>query len=114
VKTAIELQGISPFIKCYQGRNIITGAVTGKQPDVLKYLLGFKYRAADEEDSKKVKKMLLSRDDFGNIPLHYAYSLNLPDCRDLLRNYDEDTSIRKKMDLTPNFQGTLPSEMNHN
>lgn len=47
IKRAIEERRISPFLKCYKGRDIITGAVLGtllgRSKEILEYLLSFKY-----------------------------------------------------------------------
>jgi hypothetical protein len=81
---AIEQKKMSPFIKCFCGCNLVTAAVIGNKLDVLTLILSYKYKTVDIEDNSK---LLLVTDDFGNIPLHYAYSYNRPEMRDKLRKY---------------------------
>ena len=74
VKTAIQVKRISPFIKCFKQRTMIIGAVLGGQHEVLEYILSFLYKAWDDEDIHKLKKMLILPDIKCNTALHYAYS----------------------------------------
>ena len=60
----------------------------GRQFEVLEYILSFKYKAADDEDVNRLQEMLLNSDKIGNTPLHYAYALNEPKMRDILRAYE--------------------------
>jgi hypothetical protein len=48
--------------------------VLGGQHEVLEYILSFLYKAWDDEDIHKLKKMLILPDIKGNTALHYAYS----------------------------------------
>lgn len=50
VKAAIDLRRMSPFIKCFKGRNMISAAVIGGKTTVLKFILSYRYKAADKED----------------------------------------------------------------
>lgn len=84
---------MSPFIKCFAGSNIVTAAIIGNQVEVLTLILSYRYKTKDSDDNDK--KLLMTPDDQGNTPLHYAYSFNRPHMRDLLRNYNE--TLRKKM-----------------
>ncbi len=110
MQTAIELKRMSPFIKCFCGSNIITAAIIGDKLDVLNLLLSYKYKTTNLEDNKK---LLMVPDDFGNIPLHYAYSFNRPHMRDLIRKYLEDPELCKKMQNKANLRGLSPVEMSH-
>ena len=60
----------------------------GKHLEVLEYILSFKYKPKDSADVEQLQKMLLDSDKIGNTPLHYAYALNEPKMRDLLRDYE--------------------------
>ena len=93
VQAAFEVKKMSPFIKCFAGSNIVTAAIIGNKVEVLTLILSYRFKTKDSDDNDK--KLLMTPDDQGNIPLHYAYSFNRPLMRDLLRNYQVD--LRKKM-----------------
>jgi hypothetical protein len=59
VKAAIDLRRMSPFIKCFKKRNMISAAVIGGKSVVLKFILSYRYKAADTEDIQKLRNMLL-------------------------------------------------------
>jgi ankyrin repeat protein len=81
----VEKLGFSPFLRAYKMQSILVGAIRGNQQFAVKYLLNFSYLIKDQDDYEKFIEILLHRDERGNTALHYAYDLDQPEVRSLLK-----------------------------
>ncbi len=81
---------MSPFTKCFDGRNLIMASVIGGNLNIIQYLLSFKYKikSGNSKTQFKLNNFLLFQDNRGNTAMHYAYAHNYPEIRDLLRKYE--------------------------
>jgi len=62
--------GVSPFVKCYDGRLLISATVPAMRPDLLEELLSHNYIALHESDYEAFRTRLQSKDSIGNNLLH--------------------------------------------
>ena len=114
VKDAIEKRRMSPNLRCFKNRTIVTGAILGCKEEILRLILSYNYEAEDHEDKDRMKKMLLEKDVDGNTAMHHAYAKNQPDTRCLLREYVTDPMLERRMQEEINNSGESPYEMYHN
>ena len=63
--------GISPFIKCYDGKSLISATVHSKQHEFFKELLGHTYVCGHESDyMDMIKRCAKTRNILGNNLMH--------------------------------------------
>jgi len=66
--------GISPFIKSYRGKNLVSSCVTEGFKDFLLELLSHKYVVQSNFEAKLLKKSAQSKDETGNNIMHQLYT----------------------------------------
>ena len=76
----------SPFIKSFEQRSIVSGCIIGKRTELLQSILGeYTYEGVDQESMLEIVNTFFTKDDSDNTSLHYAYMMDLPEVRELLR-----------------------------
>ena len=96
----------SPFIKSFQNRSVISGAVWGERVETLRMLLGdYQYENVSALNILDFASQLYNKDTNDNNCLHYCYMIDLPEVRQILRtnNLYNDRSQRL------NKRGQLPT-----
>jgi len=67
--------GISPFVKCYQGKTLIEACIDARRIDTLKELLSHTYIVHNTEDKNLLRKSGKNKDINGNNALHRIFSI---------------------------------------
>ena len=72
----------SPFIKSFQNRSVISGAVWGERVETLRMLLGdYQYENVSALNILDFASQLYNKDQNDNNCLHYCYMIDLPEVR---------------------------------
>ena len=72
----------SPFIKSFQNRSVISGAVWGERVETLRMLLGdYQYENVSSLNILDFAAQLYNKDTNDNNCLHYCYMIDLPEVR---------------------------------
>lgn len=74
----------SPFIKSFQQRSVISGAVWGEKVETIRMLLGgYKYENVSPLSLKNLvdEMKIFNKDLADNNCLHYSYMIDLPEVR---------------------------------
>ena len=96
----------SPFIKSFQNRSVISGAVWGERVETLRMLLGdYQYENVSTLNILDFANQLYNKDQCDNNCLHYCYMIDLPEVRQILRDNDLFTDRSKRL----NRRGQLPT-----
>ena len=110
VQIMIEQYRWSPFIKSYSDRSIVTGAIMGEQIETVRLMVD-NYKYSDARLSAKVAfvRNVVGKDASDNNPMHYAYMIDSPEVREILRANLHD----KKAYVQMNRRGQLPQQLRH-
>ena len=100
----------SPFIKSYKNRSVISGAIWGGKTEVVRYLLGtYKFNEVHADQQKDFAATVFNKDQHDNNCLHYCYMVDLPEVREILREFGYFNERSQRL----NRRGQLPSQLRH-
>ena len=100
----------SPFIKSFQNRSAISGAVWGEQTETIRMLLGdYKYANVSSLNLMDFANNIYNKDHADNNCLHYCYMIDLPEVRQILRENGLFNERAQKL----NRRGQLPTQLRH-
>ena len=101
----------SPYIKSFMNQSIMTSAVRGERLHLVKRIIfGYEYRGLDDLAQRKVEKAFFNKDLVDNNCLHFAYSMDIPEIRAMMK---EDGQIVPERSNRRNQRGMLPKQMRH-
>lgn len=100
----------SPFIKSYDDRSIISGAILGKQLEALRFMLeNYEYEDVNPTSLAEFLRSFYGKDSHDNNAMHYAYMIDMPEVREILRSTKFDPLELQRL----NRRGKLPSQLRH-
>jgi len=66
----------SPFMKSFEKRDCLAGAVIGKQTEIVVNLLSGEFVGVSKDDNNEIKWLLSGKDVQKRTPMHHAYIEN--------------------------------------